>query len=327
MASIYLPPIARKKKVDGWPRQNTSRVFPDMEENAKQEGTSYTSQFIRHNVPPAPQRIASASRKNKPQPKAVTFLRQNPRFVCEPICHVDTTVQAEDNGNVLSWWPDETVQTPVKKPLYSLSSTSRADYKNFHSCSSQTGYSRHENLGSNAPRSKGAVGIVPGYRTSENSHPILEKISYEHQFNSRLDPSHPVRGKRHGCFVWKVVTPTRNKHGRDRSLSTNKNDIRDVSYELTNAEAIDDNMDAKSMVSTLSDKTTKVVKSNAKGSNELQLKNDAWCAPAPNTNTMDVDRLQEQTTQSAVYEMTDDEKKDLIKPSRPRRLSPPPHTI
>lgn len=310
-------------------RHNTSRVFPDMEENAQQEGTSYKSQFVRHNVPPTPQRIASASRKNKPQPKAVTFLRQNPRFVCEPICHVDTTVQEEKKRNVHSWWPEETIQSPVKKPVYSLSSTSRTDYKNFSFCSPQTGYSRHENLSFNVPRSKGAVGIVPGYRSSEHAHPILEKISYEHQFNSRLDPSHPVRGKRHGCFVWKVMTPTRHKHGRDRSLSS-QNDIKDVSYELTNAEAIDDNMDAKSMVSTISNKTTKVVNINPRRSkDEPQMKNDAWSTPAlhPNTNPMGVARQHEQPTQSNDFEMTDHEVKDAIKPSRPRRLSPPPHTL
>ena len=35
---------------------------------------------------------------------------------------------------------------------------------------------------------------------------VVEKISYEHQFNSRLDPSHPIRGRRHGSFIWKVVS-------------------------------------------------------------------------------------------------------------------------
>ena len=51
-------------------------------------------------------------------------------------------------------------------------------------------------------------GIIPhavltsGCKTSK----VVEKISYEHQFNSRLDPSHPIRGRRHGSFIWKVVS-------------------------------------------------------------------------------------------------------------------------
>merc|ERR550532_1844050 len=32
-----------------------------------------------------------------------------------------------------------------------------------------------------------------------------EGISYEHQYNSRLDPQYPVRGKRHGSFVWDEI--------------------------------------------------------------------------------------------------------------------------
>ncbi|KAJ7375733.1 hypothetical protein OS493_039252 [Desmophyllum pertusum] len=93
MASIYLPPIARKKKVDGHPRQDTSRVFADLQGDYSPGKTSYDAHYIGH----ALHFIASAEcdvcdRIISHHPTNVTFLRQNPRFICEPICYVKTTV-------------------------------------------------------------------------------------------------------------------------------------------------------------------------------------------------------------------------------------------
>jgi hypothetical protein len=253
-------------------------------------------------------------------------------------------VVKKEDDNVLSWWPDETVQKPVTKPLYSLSSTSRADYTNFSLCSPRTGYSKAEHVRLSTPnRPKAAVGILPGYRTSESTQHVSEQISYEHQFNSRLNPSHPIRGKRHGCFVWKVVTPTRNKHVGEKTLNT-RNNMKDVSYKLTNTDAKDDNIDAKSVVSSISNKTTKVVNNMGKKINangiiehfEPQIKNDTWSSqavhPDSKTHRPEVAKQQKATIEATkenedVFEMTDQEIKEVIKPSRPRRCSPPPHPI
>ena len=51
-------------------------------------------------------------------------------------------------------------------------------------------------------------GIIPqaALTTGCKMPKVVEKISYEHQFNSRLDPGHPIRGRRHGSFIWKVVS-------------------------------------------------------------------------------------------------------------------------
>ena len=97
-----------------------------------------------------------------------------------------------------------------------MDSTSRSDYA--QTSSSQRKQTR---FGCNPNKSKVAMGIVP-----ECSAPVLlhsadhknsEKISYEHQYNSRLDPNEPVRGRRHGCFVWKPVIKTGRKHSVQKS--------------------------------------------------------------------------------------------------------------
>ncbi|KAJ7375732.1 hypothetical protein OS493_039251 [Desmophyllum pertusum] len=48
--------------------------------------------------------------------------------------------------------------------------------------------------------------VPQGVHKTGSKMPKVERISYEHQFNSRLDPSQPVRGRRHGSFIWKVVS-------------------------------------------------------------------------------------------------------------------------
>ncbi|KAK3705154.1 hypothetical protein QZH41_003761 [Actinostola sp. cb2023] len=329
MASIYLPPIARKKKVDGWPRQDTSRVFSDFQVNLKQETkSSYGSHFVRHNVPPTLQRAASPTRKNKPQPTTVTFLRQNPRFVCEPICHVDTLESQEEIFH--TWWPNETLQRPVTKPQYSLNSTSRADYKNFSLCSPRSAsFSRQEVSSTSKPQ--GAVGILPGYAPSQVAPHISEKISYEHQFNSRLDPSHPIRGKRHGCFVWKVSTPVqKTEHGRHLK-KTALRERKGVFYELKNTDTIDD---AKTIVSTIGEKPKSAElsvpdKNNTPDTLEPKIKTDAWSSPEIINNDQQcmVAKQPQQTMHNGdLLDLTEREMEDVIKPSRPRRHSPPPHS-
>lgn len=189
--------------MEGWPRHNTFQVFGDFNENVHTNGTSYSSHFVRHNVPPNEQRILSAGRKNKPQPTSATFLRQNPRFTCEPICHVSTAMK--ETQELHPWWPKELPEKIAKKPKYSLESTSRLDYQKINSQKVFGRYTANLNI------TESATGIVPGSKTNKNLR-FAEKISYEHQYNSRLDPNEPVRGKRHGSFVWKpaVFIPHKN---------------------------------------------------------------------------------------------------------------------
>ncbi|KXJ07761.1 uncharacterized protein C2orf73 [Exaiptasia diaphana] len=316
MASIYLPPIARKKKVEGWPRQDTTRVFSDFKEDKKQEATSYGSQFVRHNIPPTPQRALSPNRKNKPQPTSVTFLRQNPRFVCEPICHVDTPGSKAETFH--SWWPNEILESPVVKPQYTLHSTSRADYKtSSHENSQVSSYSRYDTSVCKVFKPNYNFRDFPGCTSSQIIPNMSEKISYEHQFNSRLDPSHPIRGRRHGCFVLKATTPVHKTHHNKYPKP------RKYEFEYMKNTETEDNCDTKSVISTVTEKSQ--VQEHSKYDNnkkskmfEHKIKDNAWSE----YNDQPLQATQEDIPTS--LNLTESEVENMIKPSRPRH-SPPPH--
>lgn len=148
----------------------------------------------------SPQQSVMAG-NNKPHPTNVTFLRQNPRFICEPICYVKTTVDSP--VAYPAWWSDESPEKPAKVPKRSFDSTSRTDYRPppFH-------HDRITPYSSNLAMQVTPAGIIPqgAHKSGAKTSRVVEKISYEHQFNSRLDPSHPIRGRRHGSFIWKVIT-------------------------------------------------------------------------------------------------------------------------
>lgn len=241
MANIYLPPIARKKKVDGNPRQDSSRVFSDLQSNGLLGKTSYDAHFIGHSLHLS-SRQSVLTGQNNPHPTNVTFLRQNPRFICEPICHVKT---ATDSPTSLpTWWPNEIPEKPAKIPKRSFDSTTRTDYRRPPCLNDRvTRYS------SNHAMQVTPAGILPqGHQGSSagmaTQDPqslsaevprVVEKISYEHQFNSRLDPSHPIRGRRHGSFIWKVVSDVGKQNGnssnpvehgnQDESLNATDNNV------------------------------------------------------------------------------------------------------
>ena len=251
--------------------------------------------------------------------------------MCEPICHVDTLVEAEETLH--SWWPNETeIHRPVTKPQYSLNSTSRADYKNFSQYTPCPAYTRLEALQHNSPDPHAAMGIVPGYRISEYAPRVSEKISYEHQLNSRRDPGHPIRGKRHGSFVWKVVSPAR-KMQHYKNPKMNSNERKDVLYKLANVETYDE--DAKSLVSTISTKHKELKEKELDPSDEFehfepQVKNDTWILPASINHHLSTVAKQpgKLAPLDDLYDTAESEMKEImIKPSHPRRHSQPPHVI
>lgn len=242
MANIYLPPIARKKKVDGYPRQDSSRVFSDLQGSGSQSKTSYDTHFIGHSLLVS-SRQSALTGQNKPHPTKVTFLRQNPRFICEPICHVETATDSPPTFP--TWWPNEIPEKPAKIPKHSFDSTSRTDYRPPPLLND-----RVMQYSSNLAMQVTPLGILPqGHQhTSISSQAsqssgadapkVVEKISYEHQFNSRLDPSHPIRGRRHGSFIWKVASDVGKQNKKcsnpseqgkqDKATDANSNGARDL---------------------------------------------------------------------------------------------------
>lgn len=165
--------------------------------------TSYDTHYTGHALRLSTQQNMTYGPNNKPHPTNVTFLRQNPRFICEPICYVKTAVDSPVTHP--SWWPDELPEKTTKVPQHSFDSTARSDYR--PPPFPHERLTRHSsNLATQA--TSAATGIVSQgvHKTGSKASKVVEKISYEHQFNSRLDPSQPIRGRRHGSFIWKVVS-------------------------------------------------------------------------------------------------------------------------
>ncbi|XP_062511142.1 uncharacterized protein C2orf73 homolog [Corticium candelabrum] len=195
--SIYLPPIASKKAA--FLINSTCQALgsaPEKEDTTRKsrEGSVYNNSHIyRRQFDKKGREL-----RHKPHGEKTGYICQNPRFVCEPVCHVSTV-----NCPAEQWWPQGFDRTPTKQPNYSLDSTARSDFL-WPFDKPEVTPTRH---GSNSSYKHVASGIVPGLKDSR-SHGCLycEFISYHHQYDSRKDPTQPMRGKLHGSFVWTPVT-------------------------------------------------------------------------------------------------------------------------
>lgn len=199
-ASILNHHIARKKPVHEKYQPNSYRVISYEAENwQRPEPTTTVTTTKNYNV------IGQASdkyfaavehRKNRPNPNHVGFLSQDVRLLNEPVCNVytDSCLSEQDH-----WWPSRTSDQPLKKPEHTLDTTVRDDFQ--YRGDKVGGNTRH----SSNPNKVPAHGIAPVNLMREKDGKQRfwkEGISYEHQYNSRTDPQYPIRGKRHGSFVW-----------------------------------------------------------------------------------------------------------------------------
>ncbi|KAM3932529.1 LOW QUALITY PROTEIN: ciliary microtubule inner protein 6 [Leptodactylus fuscus] len=133
-----------------------------------------------------------------PHPYHAKFIRDNVRFLNEPITYMLTS---NTKHRQTEWWPRYEENVYLHKPSYNLMTTQRSDFRHQTYSSPQT---RH---GCN-PHKSPLHGIVPlASPRGRNRLPKLlqEEISFLHQYDSRLTPNEPIRGKRHGAFVWKEI--------------------------------------------------------------------------------------------------------------------------
>ncbi|KAI6656491.1 hypothetical protein LOD99_1287 [Oopsacas minuta] len=129
------------------------------------------------------------------KPSKFGFLCQNVRFLNQPICSlvgdqkkVDYRQQFKaQNVSLIS--PDTSDKIPP--PKYTKDSTQRQDYPNFSEVRPERPM---------CVAQQPAQGIVPGV-SSDGGNQKREKISYEHNYDSRIDSNYPPRGKRLGSFV------------------------------------------------------------------------------------------------------------------------------
>lgn len=205
--ALFMGPMARKKRTHLNTGPNSYRVISSEAESIPTIRASYESEpsYFPPIVSPSKTNTSAFGqplypkqehRKNRPNPNHVGFLRQDVRLLNEPVCDVYT---ASSEKEQYKWWPSRTSKEPLKIPPHTLDSTVREDYQ--YRGGSMRRNTRH---GSNTDI-KSALGSVPVNHLREpngEQRVWKEGLSYEHQYNCRLDPSYPIRGKRHGSFVW-----------------------------------------------------------------------------------------------------------------------------
>ncbi|KAM5165583.1 ciliary microtubule inner protein 6 [Mantella aurantiaca] len=190
--------MARKKKVPDRFLPNTYRLF---HENLF--GVGLDENRIKHqlvfekakNPPPHPR---SPNRNNMPHPYYAKFIRDNVRFMNEPITYMGT---ASTKNKQTEWWPRTEENVQLHKPSYDRTTTQRSNFCNL-------AYSSHQTRHGCNPHKTPLHGIVPlASPRGRNRLPKLlqEEISFLHQYDSRLTPNEPIRGKRHGGFVWREI--------------------------------------------------------------------------------------------------------------------------
>ncbi|XP_052272205.1 uncharacterized protein LOC127872826 [Dreissena polymorpha] len=213
--AIYMPPLCRRKKVLDRYNPDSFRVISQFAEEGHtkhEEEGNYPSEWRKkwlenqglalpniynrrtevfpHTVPDF--------RANRPHPGSCGFLRHNVRLLNEPICSVYTEISSDDNQH---WWPSRVSNEPLCVPPRTHDTIYRADFLETTQDRKDFGSSRH----TANPNKEPALGTVPVnfLRPKDGNQRLFkEKISYEHQYNSRIDLNYPIRGKRQGSFVW-----------------------------------------------------------------------------------------------------------------------------
>lgn len=212
-----MPPLCRKKKVIERYNPDTFRVISQYAEETHMKGD-----FEETNKPSEWRRIwlenqglalpdiynkktevlpqaAPDFRAHRPHPGSCGFLRHNVRLLNEPICSVYTDI---NQGEPTHWWPSRVSKESLQLPPRTNNTIYRSDFLERERPSS-TGFGSTRHMAN--PHKEPALGTVPVnfLRPRDGQQRFFkEKISYEHQYNSRYDANYPIRGKRHGSFVW-----------------------------------------------------------------------------------------------------------------------------
>ncbi|XP_043911072.1 uncharacterized protein C2orf73 homolog [Protopterus annectens] len=209
--------MSRKKRVQGQFYPNTYRIFDERIPNESMGEEKYNLSYVHRKPDPLPQHPRSPTRHNIPHPYYARFINTNPHTLNEPVIHMETKVTIDQQHH---WWPSGTSHTEQHKPKYSKQSTQRMDYQNLENWPLPK---RRYNMNPNRSPASGIVPLADSRTPHSAPKILLEKVSYHHQYNSRASPNEPIRGKRHGAFVWSEINPksgTMAPKGAEAFLST-----------------------------------------------------------------------------------------------------------
>ncbi|XP_021341905.1 uncharacterized protein C2orf73 homolog isoform X1 [Mizuhopecten yessoensis] len=257
--TMYMPPIARKKRVSGHYDPDSFRVISgDAEEmHPKFVTTSIEDHADFRRETPAggltlpniynrqtevlPKSVPDY-RVNRPHPGSCGFLRHNVRVLNEPVCSV-YTASSHDEQNL--WWPSRTSNEPLNVPPKTKDTVYRGDYMQDGDRIQSSGSTRHSaNLHRDPALGTVPVNFLPA--RNDNKRFFKEKISYEHQYNSRLNPNYPTRAKktpkdifqRHGSFVWDQMSNAESKQMMEEQTALNEAECKENAQSQTHPRPI-----------------------------------------------------------------------------------------
>jgi len=133
--------------------------------------------------------------RNKPHPMQSMSLSQNCRTLRAPI----NVMEQPSRGH---WWPTGhlTQTKPQEKGKFTLNTTQRASFSEASSASQGHLNDRPRGRHGSNPNIEPGRGILPSNKP-RNALPagsVKERISFQHHYRG----NQPIRGKRHGTFVW-----------------------------------------------------------------------------------------------------------------------------
>ncbi|XP_069811118.1 uncharacterized protein C2orf73 homolog isoform X2 [Dendropsophus ebraccatus] len=180
--------MARKKRVPERGLPNTYRIFDENVFDVSLDPSKISPPLPFKKSAHPPPHPRSPNRNNMPHPYHARFIRDNVRFLNEPIAYMLTSGTRHKQAE---WWPKYEENINLHRPSYDRMTTQRSDFSPLTYSSPQT---RH---GCN-PHKSPLRGIVPlASPRGRNRLPKLlqEEISFLHQYDSRLTPNEPIRGK------------------------------------------------------------------------------------------------------------------------------------
>ncbi|KAL8561109.1 hypothetical protein ACOMHN_033692 [Nucella lapillus] len=214
--TVYMPPLSRKKRVDEKYNPDSFRVIStDAEEtHPKYSPRSYRASFEpttpddrlfpdihcgRTRVLP---KATADFRANNPHPKSCAFIRTDVRLLNEPVCTVHTR---ETHPQQDRWWPARANEGKLEKGEHTQDTIYRNDFMYTNNLAPQASFRHSANPNTTASRGIAPVSFMKEKDGQQGFY--KEGLSFEHQYNSRADPNYPIRGKRHGAFVYSKMSP------------------------------------------------------------------------------------------------------------------------
>ncbi|XP_048842909.1 uncharacterized protein LOC125715441 isoform X2 [Brienomyrus brachyistius] len=195
-ADMCLP---RKKKVIQSFRSNTHRIFDEKVPDRLDANKIYNHHTYQRRTS---EEINQLKTHNIPHPRNAKYIRSNVRFLNEPMAYIDVQ---QFNG-----WAKEAELNVKSTAPYSRNSTQRSD---FQACPGTLAACTRYGMN---PNKYPASGIVPTVSPTSTQKPLLEKICFIHQFDSRKPQDQAYEGKYSvglaGGMACKVLPPSTGVH-------------------------------------------------------------------------------------------------------------------